>query len=233
VVVEDEVALLRAENEKLRSQLAEALQHNAELEQRISELEQRLGGPPSFIKSNRPKSKEPKQPRRKRDPQHNHGRPREMPTRTVQHTLDRCPQCRYHLKGDSLDYARQVIELPEPQPVEVIEHQVIKRYCPHCRRWQSPKLDLKGRVFGQGRIGVRLASVIGYLRQSLRMTVRHIQEYLETFHRFKVSIGEIVELSHGVREASNSALTDLKRQMQQSRILHADETGWREQGQNG
>jgi transposase len=240
VVVEEKVGLLRAENTELRRQLAEALarlaaavQRIAELEQRVAELEQGKGGPPSFVKRNRPKSKEPKQPRRKRDPQHNHGRPREMPTRTVQHTLDRCLQCNYCLGGKSVDYTRQVIELPEPQPVEVIEHQVIKRYCPHCQRWQSPKLDLKGQVFGQGRIGVHLASLIVYLRQSLRMTVRAIQEYLETFHRFKVSIGEIVELMHDVRQATAETVDELKQQMRQSRVLHADETGWRENGRNG
>lgn len=247
MVVEEEVGLLRAENQELRQQLAEALellttalQHNAELElrnseleQRVAELEQRQGGPPSFVKRNRPKSEKPKKPRRKRDPRHNHGRPREMPTRTVQHALEHCPQCHYRLDGKSLDYTRQVIELPEPQPVEVIEHQVVKRYCPHCQRWQSPKLDLRGQVFGHGRIGVRLASLIVYLRQSLRMTVRPIQDYLETFHRLKVSIGEIVELMHDVRQAAEGAVAELKRQMQQSRVLHADETGWRESGQNG
>ena len=210
-----------------------ALQRNGELEQRVAELEQRQGGPPSFVKQNRPKGKDPEKPRRKRDPRHNHGRPRDMPTQTVQHTLERCPECNYHLDGKSLDYSRQVIELPPPQPVEVIEHQVIKRYCPHCQRWQSPKLDLKGQVFGQGRIGVRLASMIAYLRQSERMPVRRIQDYLETFHRFRVSIGEIVELLHDVRQAAEGAIADLKQQMQHSRVLHADETGWRENGQNG
>lgn len=233
MVVEEEVALLRAENGELRGQLAAALEHNAELEQRIAELEQRQGGPPSFVKQNRPKSDDPKKPRRKRDPSHNQGRPREMATSMVQHALERCPKCNYRLDGKSVDYTRQVIELPEPQPVEVIEHQVIKRYCPHCRRWQSPKLDLKGQVFGQGRIGVRLASVIVCLRQSQRTPVRGIQDYLATFHRFKVSIGEIVELAHDVRQASESAVTDLKGQMQKSSVLHADETGWRENGQNG
>lgn len=235
MVVEEVVALLRAENGELRRQLAAALERNAELERRIAELEQSQGGPPSFVKRNRPKSKsnDPEKPRRKRDPCHNHSRPRETPTRTVQHALDRCPQCNYRLEGKSVDYTRQVIELPKPQPVEVIEHQVIKRYCPHCERWQSPKLDIKGEVLGQGRIGVRLASVVVCLRQSQRMTVRGIQDYLETFHRFKVSIGEIVELMHDVRQASESAVTALKVQMQQSPVLHADETGWRENGQNG
>jgi hypothetical protein len=247
VTVEEELALLRAENQELRRQLAEVLEllalalrrnaelqlRNSELEQRVAELEQRQGGPPSFVKKNRPKADEPKKPRRKRDQHHNHGRCRETPTRTVRHALERCLECSYRLDGQSLDYSRQVIELPEPQPVEVIEHQVIKRYCPHCERWRSPKLDLKGQVFGQGRIGVRLASLIAYLRQSLRLPVRRIQEYLETIHRFKVSIGEIEELMHDLRKATEDTVTELKRQMQQSGVVHADETGWRENGKNG
>ena len=247
MTVEEELALLRAENQELRRQLAEtlellavALQRNAELElrnsaleQRIAELEQGQGGPPSFVKQNRTKVKTPNKPRRKRDRQHNHGRRREMPTIAVQHALERCPECHYRLDGKSIDYIRQVIELPKPRPVEVIEHQVIKRYCPHCQRFQSPQLDLKGQVFGHGRIGVGLASLIAYLRQELRMPVRSIQKYLETFHRFKVSIGEIVELMHDVRKVTTGTVAELKRQMQQSKIVHADETGWRENGQNG
>jgi transposase len=240
MTVEEELAQLRAENQELRRRLAEALellaaalQRNAELEQRIAQLEQKLGGPPSFVKPSRPKAEEPKKSRRKRDQRYNHGRRRETPTRTVRHSLDRCPECSYRLDGQSLDYSRQVIELPEPQPVEVIEHQVVKRYCPHCERWRSPKLDLKGQVFGQGRIGVRLASLIAYLRQSLRLPVRRIQEYLETIHHFKVSIGEIEELMHDLRRATEGTVTELKRQMQQSSVVHADETGWREDGKNG
>ncbi len=240
MTVDRKLDLLREENQELRPQLAAALeslaaarQRIAELEQRVAELEQRLSGPPSFIKPSQPKTKEPKKPRRKRDPQHNHARQRETPTRTVHCALDHCPQCHYRLRGQSIHYRRQVIELPEPQPVEVIEHQVLKRYCPHCQRWQSPKLDLQGQVLGQGRIGVRLASLIAYLRQSLRLPVRSIRHYLQTFHRLTLSIGEIVELLHDIRQATGGAVEDLKQQMQGSKVLHADETGWRENGQNG
>ena len=46
----------------------------------------------------------------------------------MDHALERCPDCHYRLQGHSLDYTREVIELPEPQPLEVIEHRIIKRY---------------------------------------------------------------------------------------------------------
>jgi hypothetical protein len=89
---------------------------------------------------------------------------------------------------------RKVIDLPPPAPVEVLEHQVIERSCPHCATWKTPTLDLTGQVLGQGRIGVRVAALVAYLRTVLRLPIRRIQD---------------------------------------SAVLHADETGWREDGQNG
>lgn len=245
---EEDLIGLRNENAVLRGWLEKSEQSNAELRQKLAEVTEELAharariagleqqgrkGPPPFVKENRPTATEPKPPRRKRAPEHNHGRRRETPTQIVQHALERCPECNYQLRGKSIDYTRQVIELPEPQPVDVIEHQVIKRYCPHCQRWQSPRLDLRDQVFGQGRMGLRLVSMIAYLRQSLRLPVRRIRDYLETCHRCRVSIGEIVELLHDVRQATAEAVTALKQQMQRSTVVHADETGWREKGRNG
>jgi transposase len=207
----------------------------AELEAEIEQLRQQLGKkqPPQWVKPNRPKPEGPPQPRRKRASEYNHGRPSEPPTRIVQHALDRCPQCEYVLRGSSIDYVRQVIELPEPRPVEIIEHQVIKRYCPHCGRWYSPKLDLSGQVLGQGRMGVDLVSLIGYLRMTLRLPVRAIQSYLKAVYRLSISSGEIVELLHQLCAATAETVEGLKGQMRGSAVVHADETGWRENGRNG
>jgi hypothetical protein len=233
MMLEQEVERLRTENQELKQQLADVLYHLAAAQQRIAELEQQHADPPPFVKPNRPKSTEPKAKRKKRAPHHNHGRKRMTPTRSVEHALERCPDCDYRLQGHSLDYSREVLELPEPQPIEVIEHRVIKRFCPHCRRWHSPKLELSGVVLGQGRIGVRVASLIAYLRTSLRLPIRRLQAYLRTVHRLVLSAGEIVELLHQLRRIHQDDITALKHQARASPILHGDETTWRENGQNG
>jgi transposase len=139
--------MLEAEVEHLRTENAELRLHATQLQEqltaalaRIAELEQQSPDPPSFVKPNRLPSTEPKPKRKKRAAHHNRGRRCEPPTRTETHALDRCPDCQRQLSGDSIDYRRQVIELPPPVPVEVVEHQVIKRWCPHCRRWCSPQL---------------------------------------------------------------------------------------------
>jgi transposase len=231
--LEDEVERLGAENTDLRARVTELEQHLAAALARIAELEQQRRDPPPFVKPNRPPPGDPKRPRKKRAPEHNRGRLRELPTRSEPHTLDRCPDCNYRLQGQSVDYRRQVIDLPPPQPLEVVEHLVIKRWCPKCRRWRSPQLDLTGQVLGQGRIGVRIASLIAFLSQTLRLPIRRIQAYLHTLHHLTLSAGELVELRHQVRRTLQPTVETLKQQARASPILHGDETSWRENGVNG
>jgi transposase len=236
----EEIQALLAENAALRTEVAALRQQVVELTQqlrvalvRLAELAQDKTEPPPFVKPDRPQPTEPKGPRKKRAAEHNTSRKRAQPTRIERHVLERCPDCGYRLSGESIDYTREVIELPPPQPVEVIEHQVIKRWCPHCATWHSPKLDLCGQVIGQGRIGVRVASLVSYLRTTLRLPFRVIQSYLATLHNLQLSVGELVELTHAVRQQLQPQADQLKAAVQTSTVTHGDETSWREAGQNG
>lgn len=78
--------------------------------------------------------------RKKRAQKHDQARSRDEATRIEQHAVEECAACGYHLRGESEAYRRQVIELPEPQPVEVIEHHIVKRWCPVCQAWQQPEM---------------------------------------------------------------------------------------------
>jgi hypothetical protein len=237
VSVEAGVEHLRVENAQLREllavvqeQLAAALARIAELEGQVNQGSDR----PAFVKPSCPKATgAPSQPRKKRAAAHNTSRKRSKPTRIERHVLEHCPECRYRLRGESLDYSREIIELPPPEPVEVIEHQVVKRWCPHCECWRSPQLDLSGQVFGQGRIGMRVAALVAYLRTTLRLPVRQVQTYLATLHELQLSVGEIVELAHDVRQQLHGQADTLLEQVRQQPVVHQDETGWRENGQNG
>lgn len=84
-------------------------------------------------------------------------------------------------------------------------------------------------------MGVRIASLIAYLRTALRMPVRLIREYLHTMHNLLLSTGEIVELLHRVAQAERVGRAEhsIKERVRKSAIVHGDETGWREGGQNG
>ena len=225
-------AALQAENAQVRADLAAARDLIAQLQARITELEQRKTPPPAFVKAN-PEQKEAPGPRKKRDPRHNAGRRREKPTQIVPHALERCPECGYLLRGQSIARTRQVIDLPPPPPVVVTEHQLLKRYCPVCQRWWTPTPDWTGQVLGQGRVGVRLVSLIAYLRMVARLPLRTIQEYLATLHQVRLSTGALADLLERCGHATAPERALLLAQARASPVAHMDETGWRENGQNG
>ncbi len=246
MTVEDEAARLRAENTRLeaengalRSALAAAQEiirqqqeALARVEARVAELERRKTPPPPWAKAKTPPERAP-QARKKRAPEHNTGRRREEPTRIVEHAYERCPACAYALRGRSVSWSRQVIELPEPPPVEIIEHRGLKRYCPVCQKWQTPRVDVAGVVLGQGRFGVRLVSALAWLRARLRLPLGQIREAARTLWGVHVSEGGIVDSLRRLAAATAGERARIAARVRASPAVHADETGWREAGQNG
>jgi hypothetical protein len=64
-----------------------------------------------------------------------------------------------------------VIEIVPP-PVEVTGHVVYHDWCTHCQQWREATLDVSAEVVGQGRIGVKVATLIAYLRTVMRLSLR-------------------------------------------------------------
>jgi transposase len=201
---------------------------------RIEELEKKKTPPPSFVKANKPKTeKAEKKARKKRAAIHNRGRKQSEPTERIEHRLVECPDCHLRLGGLTLARVREVIDVPEQAQVEVRHHQVYQGWCSGCQKWHEAPLDLSTEVVGQGRIGVRITSLIAYLRTVMRLPFRQIQQLLHTLYGFVVSLGELVEVLHRLREHSQAQLQELKGELLESPAIQADETGWREDGING
>jgi len=244
----DELRQLRAENALLREvqttlqaqvatlqvALAAAQEQIAQLQTEVVRLqaERDQKGPPAFVKGNTPLAPT-RGPRKKRAAGHNQARRRAEPTQIIYHVLEHCPECGYQLRGGHEVWRRQIIELPEPVPVEVSEHRILTRHCPACDRWQTPKVDFGDQVVGQGRLGVRLLSLLVYLRVVGRLPLRTITQYLATIHGLRLSVGGVVEALHAVRRATAPAYGALRAEARASPVAHMDETGWREGGQNG
>jgi transposase len=246
--LEEEALHLRKENQELREalshvqeQLRQALEQNRVFQEqvvaanaRIEELEKQKAPVPAFVKANvKKKPSEEKKPRKKRDPKHNCGRPRSLPTQIVEHRLVECPNCRLHLGGISLARVREVIEVPDPPPVTITHHRIFKGWCAQCQRWYEAPVDLRTEVLGQGRLGVRLISLIATLRTVMRLPIRQIRDLVHILHGVQVSNGEIVEVLHRLVAHAHPLLAELKTAIRASPAVQADETGWREDGQNG
>ncbi len=173
------------------------------------------------------KEKQPRKPRFK-----GFARQRAIPTHWVEHVLESCPECGTGLAGGWGQRTREVIDLPLV-PVQVTEHVFIARTCPVCERRRIPRADLGGVVLGQQRLGVNLLSLIAALREKGRLPWRTIQWYLKTVHQLNLSLGAIVGAVHQVAQKAQPTVTEIRDRIRASPVVHADETGWREDGVNG
>jgi transposase len=211
----------------------------AALQARVTELEAEVarlrGGPgsggsgnvPSFVKPNRPPRVKKERKRRAQS----QGRRREPPTRTVEHAVEHCPDCGRRLEGGWLHRVRQVIEIPQTR-YEVVEHRMLRRHCGVCGKDHAARPDLSEQVVGQHRVGIRLMSLVVTLKKACRMTVRGIQRLLRSVYGLHLSIGQIVELLHFAARAGRPLYEELLTGIRQSPCVQADETSWREAGQN-
>jgi transposase len=217
-----------------REQLKESQDQLQKAQARIAALEKLKTPPPAFAKANKKKRADgEKKPRQKREAQHNKARPRSEATEIVEHRVINCPQCHQHLGGITLARKREVIDIPPPTQVVITEHRIYQGWCSNCQKWHEAPVDLHEEALGHGRIGVRLASLIATLRTVMRLPIRQITTYLEAMHQVKISAGEIVELLHRIASHVQPLVDGIKTQIQMSPAVQADETGWREDGQNG
>ena len=229
--LKETVRQLTADNARLQTELTAALAQIAALQAQLAALTLPKALPP--VKPNTPPPPTPRPPRRKRAASANHARRRDVPTQFELHALAACPDCHYPLRGQQVAHTRQVLDLPPLAPLVVTEHQFLRRWCPHCQRWCMPPAALPAHALSQGRIGVRLASLILYLHSALRLPIRAIQAYLRTLHQCRLSTGGIVAVLQRLRAATVPVVAAFRAEARGSPVAHMDETGWRENGHNG
>ena len=83
--------------------------------------------------------------------------------------------------------------------------------------------------WGAQRLGVNLISRIATLREEGRLPIRSIQWYLRTVHQLRLSVGAI----HQTAQQAQPAVATILDRIRASPVVHADETGWRQNGNNG
>jgi transposase len=207
----------------------------AELEQERAQLRgQPLAPPPAPTPETKPATP-PRQPtvRKQRAAAHNRGQRRvERATRWETHAADTCPGCGEQLAGGWIVRRVQMIDLPPRPSLEVTEHRILRRQCQRCgkRVLPAPVGLAAGRV-GRCRFGPRLIAAIATMRTIERLPLAVIQERLEREHGLRISQGGIVGLLQRMAGAGRPAYEQLQADVRASPVVYADETGWREMGQ--
>jgi hypothetical protein len=236
----EQIADLEREQARLRAEVATQQAALTQLQERVGALLAALDPPDGGAGSARPTTMPglkpagvpapERRPRRRRA--RGYGRRRMAPTAHRVHAFDRCPRCATALAGGTVKRTREVVELV-PGRVEVTAHVYVERRCPRCRGTWLPGPEIDGLVVGQGRLGLGLLSLIAVLREELRLPVERVQWYLEAVHGLALSVGAIVAASATLATRAAPLVARIHADIRASPVIHADETGWREDGRNG
>jgi len=224
-----------ASHEQLLALIAEQQAVIQELQRRIAALEEQLrpGGRGGAMPGTKPpttRRKERKEQRKLRP--YGFARRRMTPTETVDHVVEHCSDCGTRLQGGWVQRTREVLEVPVT-PLRVVEQRFLARDCPMGRkRWVAP-CALGDLVVGKQRLGVGLVSLIATLRETARLPIHTIQRLLATIYQLRLSVGGITAALHGVAHRGVETLAAVRESGRASPVVHADETGWREEGVNG
>ena len=203
----------------------------ADLQKRVAELENQLGLGGSDRPAASGRAARAKGAPRDRKPRAcGFSRRRETPTHVVDHVPDFCPDCGRALSGGGPGGRRQIIDIA-PSPATITEHVLHDRWCGACKKRVRAQADFSGLAHGKRRIGCNLAAWIASLHIGGRVPLRAIQSLIARMHSVHVSLGEMADLLALIAGQGEAALEAIKEEVRSADCLHADETGWRENGE--
>lgn len=140
-----------------------------------------------------------------------------------------CPEC----KGPVLAARphrrrkRTVEDIPQDLRVEAVEYDLPQQWCPCCKKHVEPSIDaaMPGATLGNGIVA--LTTVMHY---GLGLTIDQTREVLASHLKTPLSAGGLVDLWRRAGEVFVPWYEQIGREAKASATLHADETGWRVNG---
>jgi transposase len=178
------------------------------------------------------KPKTPSRGKKKPGAQKGHrGHSRAKPTRIDRHETHRCPVCpdcggELHRTGRTR--TRVVEDLPEDLKAEATEHTIHRDWCPGCKKQVEPQVP---DALPRCTLGNRTLILTAWLFYGLATTLSQIVEVFNHHLRMKLTPGGLVQMWHRLGEVLLPWYEQIRSCCLDAGVLHADETGWRVEGQ--
>lgn len=170
--------------------------------------------------------------RKKRGGQNGHeGHSRERPTRidrTETHQLPACPDCGGPLKRTGHSRTRIIEDIPEDLKAEAVEHTIHRDWCPCCRKQVEPKVP---DALPNCTLGHRTVVFAAWLYYGLAVTISQIVEVFNHHLQLKLTAGGLMQMWHRLADIFGPWYEQIHRHCLDAGVLHADETGWRVEGE--
>ena len=114
------------------------------------------------------------------------------------------------------------------KPTKAVEHHLNGRYCPCCEEEKYPSLPddvIPGQLFG-----ARLQAAICYLKGAMGLSYTELQRICKELFKVEVSTGMLCDTVKRGSNALELPYIEVWEEAGAARNLHADETGWKDDG---
>jgi hypothetical protein len=148
--------------------------------------------------------------------------------RREEHTLSDCPKCHGPVRPCRGSRTRVIEDIPADITPVVTEHTIRRYWCPKCRDTVESVVPdaLPGST-----IGLRVVVLSAWLHYLLGTTLAQIIDVFNFHLHFKLSAGGLVQMWRRLREILLAWYLEIQTQALNRAVPHADETGWRVEGE--
>jgi transposase len=223
---------------ELEKEVAEKERLIAEREKRIKELEeenQKLKGTQKKLREIVFKPEEQQEEEHKRGAKDGHRAFfRRMPkpedvTERKKVQLHQCPDCQWKLDAPYGWRSRTSIDIPPPQKPQIIEWQMARYHCAGCGHWVQGQPE---GLFGKSPFGINLIMKVLDMKYRGKDTDDYIQESLKRWHGIDLSDGGVHAILERAAVLFGPSYNAIKQALREGKVVQADETGWRVEGEN-
>jgi len=204
------------------------IRQNLILESRIDELEKRLL---AYENAHTPPSKQRHYPKREKKegaklgaPKGHKGVTRKTPEPTESKTLslDCCPHCKNQLGKPKSIEKRIIEEIPDPQPLRIIEFLIPHYHCTHC---DNEVVPTDSELPKEGRLGNNLQAQIALMKFEDRLPNRKVANTLNRQYNLQLTPATILDVTRRVSDQLSGLYNNIKEEVRNASRLNADETG--------
>lgn len=232
------IIALEKENQALKKQVQLLQEKIAELEKRLGLNSQNSSKPPSsdgFKKPRRTQSLRTKTGKKSGGQLGHQGftlPPVSQPDKTIQHQPPQsCHKCGCDVQSEKVIgvIKRQVFDIPNPK-MEVTEHQVLVKQCPHCQEKIQGKFPLE--VKAPVSYGERIKGVSAYLNNQHFIPEERLSELLSDLFDCTMTGKTIANINKSMTKQMIPIVESIKETIETAAVKNVDETGVRINGKN-
>ncbi len=146
----------------------------------------------------------------------------------VKHRLDLCPCCGGTLQRCRRTRTRVIEDIPAQITPVVTEHTIHRDYCPGCKKHVEPVV---ADAMPNATLGHNVIALSSWFHYGLGITIGQVRDILGSHLHTQITAGGLLDGWRRLGATLEPWYQQIAQEAKDGAVLHADETGWRVNGQ--